>query len=225
VSVPLNYQVNKVLCQKCSREAGGYYESIVQLRANRELSDEEIERALEIVNEVISSSPEDQKAFVSKLERKKEGINVFLGSRNIGRKISKMILKEFGGTLTESKKIHTRIDGREVYRFTYSLRLPDYREGDIVERDGRFFVVRNPRMGKGIDIITGKTINLSTEKVVVRREEMKGGVVVNADENAVEVVCDDGSVVTTPKPAGVEIGDEVKVFEIDGKHYSLNNEL
>ena len=222
VSVPLKYEVNRVLCQKCSREAGGYYESIVQLRADRELSDEEIERTLEIVNEVISRAPEDQKAFISKLERKKEGINIFLGSRNIGKKISRMILREFGGTLTESKKIHTRIDGREAYRFTYSVRLPEYREGDVVERDGRFLVVRNPKMGKGVDIITGRTINLSNERVVVRREKMRDGVVVNADENAVEVVCDDGGVVTTPKPAGVRIGDEVRVFEVNGKHYSIN---
>ena len=222
VTVPLKYRIKKVLCERCSREAGGYYESIVQIRADRrELSDEEIEKALEIVDEVISNAPEDQKAFVSKIERKKEGVNIFFGSRNIGKKVSRMILKKFGGSLKESKKLHTRIDGRDVYRFTYSVRLPEYREGDIVEKDGRFVVVRNSVVGKGSDIVTGKTVNLSGERVVVRREELKGGVVVNADSEAVEVVCEDGRVVTTLKPSGADIGAEVKVFEKDGKFFSV----
>ncbi|WP_158296895.1 MULTISPECIES: 60S ribosomal export protein NMD3 [Archaeoglobus] len=222
ILVPLKYRINKVLCEKCSREAGGYYESIVQLRAaGRELSDEEIEKALEIVDEVISSAPEDQKAFISKLERKREGVNIFFGSRNIGKKVSRMIMKKLGGSITESKKLHTRIDGRDVYRFTYSVKLPEYREGDIVEKEGRFAVVRNSVAGKGLDILTGKTVNLGNERVAVRREDLKSGVVVNADPNAVEVVCEDGRLVTTPKPSGAEIGAEVKVFEINGKFFSV----
>ncbi len=222
VVVPLKYKINKVLCEKCSREAGGYYESIIQLRAaGRDLSDEEIEKALEIVDEVISSAPEDQKAFVSKVERKREGVNIFFGSRNIGKKVSRIILRKLGGSLTESKKLHTRIDGRDVYRFTYSVKLPEYRDGDIVEKDGRFAVVSNSVAGKGLDIITGKTVNLSNERVAVRREDLKSGVVVNADSDVVEVVCEDGSFVTTPKPSGAEIGAEVKVFEMDGKFFSV----
>ncbi len=137
VVVPLKYKINKVLCEKCSREAGGYYESIIQLRAaGRDLSDEEIEKALEIVDEVISSAPEDQKAFVSKVERKREGVNIFFGSRNIGKKVSRIILRKLGGSLTESKKLHTRIDGRDVYRFTYRSNCPSTEMGTLLRRTG-----------------------------------------------------------------------------------------
>jgi len=226
VTEQLNFSIKKLSCPKCSKEAGGYYESIVQLRAeNRDLDEDEIETAMEILGDVLEKEKGNEKAFVSKIERKKEGVNIYLGSRNIGMKVSKMVSKRLGGDITESKKLHTRIDGRDIYRFTYSVKIPEYREGDAVEKDGKICIVKNVQSGKGVDIITGKTVNIGKDAVAARREEMKGGVVVNVDESTAEVVCDDGEVVVTAKPFGAEIGSEVKVFEHKGKYYSFLKDL
>ncbi|WP_202319974.1 60S ribosomal export protein NMD3 [Archaeoglobus neptunius] len=226
VSAPLKYSIKKLSCPKCSRESGGYYESIVQVRANnRELSEDEISGAMEVVENVIRKSKGDEKAFISKIERKREGLNVYLGSRKIGMKIAKLIKSRFGGEITESKKLHTKIDGRDVYRFTYSVKIPEYREGDVVELNGKFGVVKNVQSGKAIDIITGKTINLDKHRVTARKEDMKEGVVVNVDESVAEIVCSDGDVITTERPYGAEIGSEVRVFEKKGRFYAFLKDL
>ena len=180
---------------------------------------------MEILRYVLEREEGNEKAFVSKIEQKREGVNIYLGSRNIGMKLSKFVSKRLGGSITESKKLHTKMDGREVYRFTYSVKMPEYREGDIVEKYGRMYLVKNVQNGKGVDIITGKTANIAGDKVAVKKEEMQDGVVVNVDETTAEVVCNDGRVVVTAKPFGVEIGSEVKVFEHKGKNYSFLKDL
>ncbi|WP_290623910.1 MULTISPECIES: 60S ribosomal export protein NMD3 [unclassified Archaeoglobus] len=226
VTEQLNFSIKKLSCPRCSKESGGYYESIVQIRAeNRELDESEIQVAMEILREILEREEGNEKAFVSKIERKREGVNIYLGSRNVGMKLSKFVSRRLGGSITESKKLHTKIDGRDVYRFTYSVKIPEYREGDVIEKDGRMYLVKNVQNGKGVDIITGKTVNIGRDKVAVKKEELQGGVVVNVDETMAEVVCNDGKVVVTAKPFGVEIGSEVRVFEHKGKHYSFLKDL
>ncbi len=224
--VALNFRVKKFACPKCSRESGGYYESIVQLRADsRQLEEDEIERVKEIVEDVLSAELENERAFLSKVEEKREGIDFYFGSRDIGRKVSRMIAKELGGKITESKKLHTRIDGRDVYRFTYLVRLPCYREGDIVAKDESLCVVKNVKAGKGVDILSGKSVNIDGAKVVVRKYDLKTGVVVSVDENVAEIVCNDGRVFVTVKPHAARIGSEVFVFEYRGRVWALSKDL
>ncbi len=228
IVVPFTFTIKKISCSKCSRESGGYYESIVQVRAeNRELAEEVIEVAMNVLEDVLKKEEENEKAFVSKIERKKGGIDIYLGSRNIGRKVSRIISRELGGEITESKKLHTRIDGRDVYRFTYSVKVPEYREGDVVESNGKICLVKNVRNKKGIDILTGKTVNLGKEgvSVSVRRDDTIGGVVVNVDESTAEIVCDNGLVVSVARPHGAKIGSEVRVFRHGNRYYAYSSDL
>ncbi len=226
VTAQMNYKVRKISCPKCSRESGGYYESILQLRADgRKLKEYEISTAKRIVEEVLKSQAENEKAFLSKVEERKEGIDFYFGSRDIGRKVSRRIAKELGGKIAESKKLHTRIDGRDVYRFTYLVRLPSYEEGDIVEKDGILCIVKNRRAGKGIDIKSGRSVSVENARVVAKKSEMRSGVVINIDESVAEIMCDDGRVFATEKPFAVEVGSEVLVFEFDGKLQAVAKDL
>ena len=226
VRLPFTLTLKKLSCPKCSRESGGYYESIVQVRAkNRELEEEEMEKVIGILEEVLEKEGDNEKAFISKIERKKGGVDIYLGSRNIGMKVSRRISRELGAEITESKKLHTRIDGRDVYRFTYSVKAPEFREGDVVDSDGKMCLVKNVRSKKGVDILTGKTINLGREPVVARKGGTIGGVVVNVDKTTAEIVCDDGKVVSVDKPYGVKIGSEVRVFKHLDRYYAYLNDL
>ncbi len=224
--VPFTYRVKKQTCVKCSREAGGYYESIVQLRADgRKLEDEEMETAMSIVESVLARGIEDEKMFLSKVEMRKEGVDFYLGGRDAGRKISQMIAKEMGGSVKKSRKIHGRADGRDLYRFTYLVRLPAYRKGDVVVKNDRFYVVKNPRDEKGIDILTGRSVNLSGSKLAVKKGELQGGTIVDVDDSVADVLKDDGELVRTEKPVGGSIGMRVKVFEFGGRHFSFPEDL
>ncbi len=218
--------VRKTLCKRCSREAGGYYESIVQLRAkNRKLSEEELEEAGRIVAEVLERERENLKAFLTKVVERREGIDYYIGGRDVGRKVAKRIAERFGGRITESKKIAGRRDGRDIYRFTYSVRLPEYRKGDVVVDENRVVYVTNPKLGKGISLPDMVSVNLKDARTAVKREEMEEGIVVNADSYAVEVVKESGELIMAEKAGKVSIGDSVKVFEYDGKHYVVPKEL
>ncbi|MEM2070175.1 MAG: NMD3-related protein [Archaeoglobaceae archaeon] len=219
--VPFNFKIKKMSCERCSRQSGGYYEAIVQIRTkDRRLDDEEVLKTVEILNAVLEAEGDNDFAFVSKIEEKKEGIDVFVGGRDVGRKISYKIASEFGGKVFESKKLHTRIDGQNAYRFTYLVRIPSYKKGDVVLVKDRLAVVTNVKLGKGTDLITGKTLDIKDAKVVVKKEELMKGIIVNFDEHAAEVMCESGLVVVE-KPFRCKVGDEAKIFEFNGKYWAF----
>lgn len=216
-------RVRMTVCERCCREAGGYYESIVQVRADgRDLEDEELEKVREIILKILDKERDNQKAFVSKVVERREGIDFYLGDRNVGRKIARSIVNELGGRIVESKKIHTRRDGRDVYRFTYAVRLPGYREGDVVEDEGRVCVVTNRRLGKGITI-DGKSVNLKNPKVIARKEDLLEAVVVDCDEYVVEILHPvSNEVVRAKRPKGeFKPGDIVNVVEYGERLYVI----
>ena len=218
VTTGFSFKLRKICCPRCSRESGGYYESILQLRCDgRGLRDYEIEAARKIIENVLESESGNEKSFISKIEEKKEGIDFYFGSRDTGRKASRKIARELGGRVVESKKLHTRIDGRDAYRFTYLVKLPSYEEGDVVEKGGRLFLVKSRKSGRGVDIFEGKSVNISGARIVARKGEMRSGVVVNVDERTVEIVSDNGEVFVTDRPCMTEIGSEVLIFEFRGK--------
>ena len=95
-------------CERCSRIAGGYFESIIQLRAeNRDIEKEEIDRAKELIDEAIEKSNHSF-AFISKVVERKEGVDYYIGDRNLAKKVARRIEEELGGKLTESKKLSGR---------------------------------------------------------------------------------------------------------------------
>lgn len=224
VTVPFTYRFRKICCPRCSMESGGYYEAIVQVRADkRDLKVGEIEKAKEITNRFLLES-EGEKDFLTKFEVNKNGIDFYLGSRKLGEKISRKIAEELGGKVFESKKLHTRVDGRDFYRFTFLVRLPEYEEMDIVEKGDTLYVVKNIRMAKGFDFLSGKYANIMKTNVAVKREFLRWGVITNLDESSAEVTTEKG-VVIVQRPFGAEIGKEVFVFEYKNKNYAFPKDL
>jgi len=219
-------RILKELCTKCSRKAGGYYESIVQVRAeDRSIGEDELKTAEEVVKAVIFREKENEKAFISKVVERREGIDYYIGDRNVGRKISKRIVEELGGVIKESKRISGRKDGRDIYRFTYSIRLPAYRRGDIVEKDGKLAVVTNPKLDKGISLETGEGMSLKKGRVVARKKDIAKSVVVDTD-SVVEILHPvTQKVVTARTPVRLKPGDEVYVFEHKGRIHVIPKEL
>jgi len=218
-----NLKIIKETCIRCSREAGGYYESILQLRADgRALEKDEVERANEIIEEVLLAEKNNQKAFVTKVVERREGIDYFFGGRDVGRKVSRKLINEFGGEIKESKTISGRMDGRDLYRFTYLVRLPSYKNGDVVRENGKICVVTNTKLKKAMDIKTKQTVTLKNPKLVVRKSRIKKGVVVQKDEYIVELIHPDtNELIFAEKTAEFEIGDEVFVVEYNDKFYAI----
>lgn len=107
-------------CEGCSRIAGGYYEGIVQIRAeNRIPTDEELAMAKKIAYSGLGEAD-----FISKERILKEGLDMYVSSMECGRRISRRIVKKLGGSFSESRKLYGKKDGRNIYRVSFSVRLP-----------------------------------------------------------------------------------------------------
>jgi nonsense-mediated mRNA decay protein 3 len=217
--LPFDIRQKFEVCEKCSRLHGGYYESIIQLRAeNRKIEGHEVERARKLIDEAIEKS-DHPLAFVSKVVEKREGIDYYLGDRNLARKVAKRIEEELGGKLTESKKLTGRRDGRDVYRITYSIRLREYRKGDVVRDGRRVLLVTNAVKGKGVDP-AGKSHALKRPRLIARREELKHTYVVNVDRSVIEVLNPSTQeVVQVEREAAYGIGERVLYLEHEGRAY------
>jgi nonsense-mediated mRNA decay protein 3 len=153
-------------CERCSRIAGGYYAGIVQIRAvDRIPTDEELAIASEIAYSSLSEPD-----FISKEILLKEGLDIYVSSMECGRRVSNEIMRRLGGSFSESQKLYGRKDGRNVYRVSFSVRIPGFKAGEVVAIGDKRISVEKVIVGRGVegvDIETGERVLLS------KRETMK----------------------------------------------------
>ena len=119
VEIPLEGEIpiEKVLCPRCGRATGGYFQAIIQVRgADVEKHAEEIARLVEREG--------GEYAFVSRVEFTKDGIDLYIGSKKVADKVARKIERRYGIKAIRSHRLITEIQGKRVYRLTVSLRFP-----------------------------------------------------------------------------------------------------
>lgn len=130
--------VRTAVCPTCSKQSGRYFTGTVQVRAEgRPLSDEERRLAERMVDDAKTGEAE----FVSKVEPAHGGIDVRVSTNAFAKRLARDLAKEFAGTIGTSATLHTRREGREVYRTTYIVRIPTYRQGDTIQWRGERYHV------------------------------------------------------------------------------------
>ncbi len=136
----------KESCDRCSRISGGYYEGIVQVRANnRKINAYEREVATSIAEQAEESLQQsgDRFSFISELQDTKEGVDITVGTQFLGQEIARMVTGALGGRFTTHPKLVGEKEGKALYRITYSIRLPFFQKGDVVVSKGSYFEVRD----------------------------------------------------------------------------------
>jgi nonsense-mediated mRNA decay protein 3 len=169
VTVPV--KIAKQTCDRCGRIAGGYYASIVQVRAHERVptSDEEA-RAVEIAESYIADreATGDRNAFITETVDVDDGIDVKISTNQMGAGIAKRIVRELGGTVEEYPTLVTEDgDGNEVYRVTYAVRLPEFGPGDVIDPDdddGPVLVRSVQGNLKGVRLTTGDAYEAAFEE-------------------------------------------------------------
>lgn len=156
-------------CERCSRIAGGYYAGIVQIRAECRIpTDYELAVAEDIAYASLGESD-----FVSKERLLKEGLDIYVSSMECGRRISRAIVKKLGGNFSESRKLYGRKDGKNIYRVSFSVRLPGFKAGEVVEKcDKRISVERviEGRGVEGVDVNTDELVFVSKKEMMMARK-------------------------------------------------------
>ncbi|MFH1779861.1 MAG: NMD3-related protein [Candidatus Micrarchaeota archaeon] len=101
----------KQLCRDCSLSKGGYHEAIVQLRGDKDKVSKMSEKMIKELSKT---------TFFSKTEEKKEGIDLFVGS-----KIAAMSFLSGLGLpyITSNKLVGVSKDGKRQLRLTICLRF------------------------------------------------------------------------------------------------------
>ncbi|NJE75464.1 60S ribosomal export protein NMD3 [Thermococcus sp. ES12] len=148
--------VRQTVCPRCSKFLGGYFEAILQVRAEgRPLTEEERKAIGKLVEEKVDEiMRRDRMGFIQDTIEKEEGLDFYMGSTSSARKLAQAIRERFGGTISEAYELVgvDRQTSREVYRTSVSVRIPKFQRGDLVtDRHGNVYEVERVD-GKGMSM-------------------------------------------------------------------------
>lgn len=102
--------ISKSMCLECGRAGTQYFEAIIQLRG----AEHKIERMLNLITRRL-----EETTFIPKIDELKEGIDIYVGSRN--EAIAALNTYELGFLRTE--KLAGEKNGKRLYRTTLLVRL------------------------------------------------------------------------------------------------------
>ncbi|AIZ57289.1 NMD3 family protein [Candidatus Methanoplasma termitum] len=222
-------RLKNTVCKRCSRQLGNYYEAILQIRGSKEVPHKTMKEALrKVENLVDAQSITNRRLFITKAEEVQGGIDIYLSSISMGKAASKELTDTYCAETKEaSKLVGLTEEGTEMYRVTYLVRLPDFQAGDIVQFEGRYFkLVRLSSTGAKVIDITNhrersvKRSDIPMLKVFVKAGDLREAVVISKGKGEVQILEPSNySTVDLKIPEDAEIGDAVKVVEINDSLY------
>lgn len=160
----------KEQCDRCSRISGSYYEGVVQIRASgRRITGREISEAARIASTVEESLmvSGERLSFISDIDEHRDGLDITVGSQRLGQEIATAVTRELGGRFTTHPKLIGEKAGRQIFRITYSLRLPRYSRGDIIVVSGKYAEVLrvDVKTIRFLDLESGLARSVSEQQV------------------------------------------------------------
>ena len=136
-----NVKIKKGACPDCSKYASGYFESVIQIRADKRFpSTKELQTVDQIIRDKIGSlSVKNRMAYVSDVSVIKEGVDYYIGFYKAARKITTAVKDVMGGVVQESPRLvgRDKSRGKDLYRIWISIRLPDFQKDDFIEYENR----------------------------------------------------------------------------------------
>ncbi|MCL4447264.1 MAG: NMD3-related protein [Candidatus Thermoplasmatota archaeon] len=155
-------------CPVCAKKLGNYYEAILQLRGEKGESQDSI---LNYLVDLIEKAP-SKEVFLTKMDRMKEGYDLYLSDKQYTRGIARKVIERFGGTYKETSHLVGMKKGNELYRITVSVRTPNFQKSDVLGINKNLYLVISIRS----DVVTLLDFkNRSREKM--KLQEMKDYVV------------------------------------------------
>ena len=230
-------KILKTVCPTCSKIQSGYYESVIQFRAdNREIKPEEYNLADEIVERTLpKQSKRDKLAYCPQIAKLKEGYDYYIGSFKSGKKVAEALTEEFGGVIKESPRLisEDKSTGKGLYRIWISVRIPEFEIEDFVRYEDK--IIRINSIGKnsvvGVDIQTGKKHNIPMKnmeniELVKKSSDIETTTIISKSPSIIQILdpSDYSAVDLEMKDefATYNIGDEIKLIKIDNYIYLIN---
>ena len=140
LALPMKKVLNS--CPTCNKVTGSYYEATVQLRTYTTEYSPVLDRIMKEVVEIMKTrNSRSAESFISGTKKVREGVDIVLGKRTDGLRISKYIQENYLSSLKVTKTLAGMRDDQEFYRFTYRIRIVDLEPGSIVSEKGENFMV------------------------------------------------------------------------------------
>lgn len=229
-------RIKKTVCPPCSKMQSGYYETVIQFRAdNREIKSEEYAKADKIVARTLDKQAKvDKLAYCPQVAKLKEGYDYYIGSFKTGRKVAENLKDEFGGVIKESPRLisEDKSTGKGLYRIWISVRIPEFENNDIIEFEDRIIQVSDIDKNRvvGIDIKTNKKHNIPLKnmdniKLIKKSTDIETTTIISMSPKIIQILdsADYSAVDLEMKDdfKDYNIGDEVKIIKIDNYIYLI----
>lgn len=230
-------KILKTVCPTCSKVQSGYYETVIQFRAdNREIKAEEYDKANEIVERtLVKQSKSDKLAYCPQIAKLKEGYDYYIGSFKSGHKVADALKEEFGGIIKESPRLisEDKSTGKGLYRVWISLRIPEFEIDDFIRFEDKIMQVHSITKSSvvGIDISTNKKHNIPMKnmediELVKKSDDIETTTIISKSPSIIQILdpSDYSAVDLEMKDefAGYNIGDEIRLIKIDDYIYLLH---
>lgn len=229
-------KILKTVCPTCSKMQSGYYETVIQFRADsREIKPEEYGKADEIVERtLIKQSKSDKLAYCPQIAKLKEGYDYYIGSFKSGKKVAEALTEEFGGIVKESPRLisEDKSTGKGLYRIWISVRIPEFEIDDFVKYEDKIIRINSISKNSvlGVDISTHKKHNIPMKnmediKLVKKSSEIGTTTVISKSPQFIQILDPlDYSAVDLnmcEEYEKLDVGEEVKLIRIDSYVYLL----
>jgi nonsense-mediated mRNA decay protein 3 len=180
---------HKEQCDRCNRISGSYYEGVVQVRAEgRTPSTFEIQTAASVAQQIEDTlqAGGERLSFISDINEIHDGIDIIIGSQHIGLLIAQGIIAQLGGRYTTHPKLVGEKNGRQLFRVTYSVRLPRFQKNDVIKTRNRYYEVQRVESHhlQTFDLADGTARSVredDIEKIIGNSRSAEAGLVVFAD--------------------------------------------
>lgn len=232
----LNVKIIRTVCLECSKFASGYYEAVIQLRADNRVPDnEEIAAADALLEEKTDKiSRKNKMAYISERAVLKEGIDYYIGSYKVAKRLVSILKDHFGGIIKESPRLMGRdkSSGKDLHRVWISLRIPYFRIhdfikyenslGPVVGIDGKKIIFKDLN---SLNLISIGWRDYPKIETVAKKEDIKETTVTAKTPHSIQVLhpstYEPIDIEINDKNADVQIGSEIPVIVIDKKVFIL----
>ena len=229
-------KIKKTVCPTCSKMQSGYYETVVQFRADkREIKAEEYAKTDEIVERtLLKQSTSDKLAYCPQIAKLKEGYDYYIGSFKSGKKVAEALKEEFGGIIKESPRLisEDKSTGKGLYRIWISVRIPEFEIDDFIRYEDKIMQVKSISKNSlvGIDISAHKKHNIPMKnmediELVKKAEDVETATIISKSPQFIQILdpIDYSAVDIDMKEefADYNVGGEVKLIRIDNNIYLL----
>ncbi len=217
---------HKEQCDRCNRISGSYYEGIVQVRAEGRIpSTYEVQMSASIAQQIEDTlqAGGERLSFISDMNEIRDGLDIIIGSQHIGLLISQGIVAQLGGRYTTHPKLVGEKNGRQLFRITYSVRLPRFQKHDVVVVRNRYYEVERVESHhvRVLDLRDGISKSLRDDdigRIIGNSRNAEPALIAFSDPTGIGILDPvSGKTTESAKPAWMEIraGEHVNILRDD----------